>query len=69
MDIPELGGAMLDRFKKEVKLDALVAALRSGALVVHQMPFITISGRRGVKADVVIHRDGASPAKLCVRAG
>ena len=63
VDIPELGGTMFDGFKKEGKLDALVTALRSSALVVHKTLFITIPGRRGIKADVVIHRNGASPAK------
>ena len=69
MDIPELGGTMLDGFKKEIKLDTLVTTLRSSAFVVHQTPFIAISGGRGIKADVVIHGNGASPAKPCIRAG
>ena len=60
---------MFDGFKKEVKLDALVTALRSSALVVHKTPFITIPGWRGIKADVVIHRNGASPAKPGIGTG
>lgn len=69
VDIPKLGGTMLDGFKKEVKLDTLVTALRGSTLVVHQTPLVAIPGRRGIQADVVIHRNRTSPAKPCIRAG
>jgi len=69
VDIPKLGGSMFNGFKKVVKFDTLVTTLRSSALVVHQPPFVTIPGRRGIKADVVIHRNGAGSAKPGIGTG
>lgn len=69
LDIPELGGTMFDRFKKEVKLDTLVTARRSSSHIVHQMPLVAVPGWRSIKANVVIHRNGASPAKPGIGTG
>ena len=49
--------------KEIIQLDPLVAAFRSCALIVHQMPFITSPGRRCVEADVGLHGNGTGSAK------
>lgn len=61
-NVPELRRMVLTRLQKIIQFNALIAAFRSSAFVVHQMPLVTFPWRRSIEADVGIHGNGTGSA-------
>lgn len=68
-NVPEFGGVMFTCFKKIVNFKAFIAAFRGSSGIINGFPFVAVTGRRVVKADIGLQRDTASSAVFGGRTG
>ncbi len=60
---------MFTCFKKIVNFKAFIAAFRGSSGIINGFPFVAVTGRRVVKADIGLQRDTASSAVFGGRTG